>query len=325
MGVPRHNSQRLDCKQGAVRTVRFNADGNYCMTGGSDRSIKLWNPFRGALLLQTYLGHSGDVFDVRASCDNAVLVSAGADKAVVLWDVATGRATRKLRGHAGAVQAVCFNEDSTVAVSGSQDSSVRTWDLRSRGRDPIQVFDQARDAVTSLCTSDHEIVCTSLDGCVRRYDLRQGRLAADTVGSPATRALLTRDGLCLLVASLGKSACLRLLDKTTGELLQKFTGHCNREYYVDCAMSEDDAIVYAGSEDGNVYCWNLIEGKLLEKLEHPTKGAVHSLSHHPKKSVLLTATGKLVYLWQHKEDPAKEDSSEAMTLESLVGPLPKHV
>ncbi|XP_064478727.1 WD repeat domain-containing protein 83-like [Ornithodoros turicata] len=318
MGVPTVNTRQLDCKQGAVRTVRFNVDGNYCMTGGSDRTIKLWNPFRGALLLQTFLGHGGDVFDVRGSCDNAMIVSAGSDKTVVLWDVSTGRATRKIRGHAGSVQTVCFNEDSTVAISGSQDSTVRTWDLRSRARDPIQVLDQARDAVTSVCVSDHEIVCTSLDGCVRRYDLRQGQLAVDTVGSPATRALITRDGLCLLVATLGKQACLRLLDKSSGELLQEFKGHRNEEYYVDCAMSEDDAIVYTGSEDGSLYCWNLVEGKLLEKLEHPTKGAVHSVSHHPKRSDILTATGKLVYLWQLKPLP-----SETLSVEELIGPLPK--
>lgn len=40
---------------------------------------------------------------------------------------------------------------------------------------------EAKDSVTSLCVSDHEIVTVSLDGCVRRYDLRGGQLFEDNV------------------------------------------------------------------------------------------------------------------------------------------------
>ena len=45
----------VECKQGAVRAVRFNTDGNYCITCGSDKSVKLWNPYKG-LLLKAYTG-----------------------------------------------------------------------------------------------------------------------------------------------------------------------------------------------------------------------------------------------------------------------------
>ena len=32
----------VDCKQGAVRAVRFSVDGNYCLTAGQDKTVKLW-------------------------------------------------------------------------------------------------------------------------------------------------------------------------------------------------------------------------------------------------------------------------------------------
>lgn len=38
--------QGVDCKQSAVRAVRYNVDGNYCLTCGSDKSLKLWNPVK---------------------------------------------------------------------------------------------------------------------------------------------------------------------------------------------------------------------------------------------------------------------------------------
>ena len=32
---------KIDCQQGAVRAVRFNKDGNYCITCGNDKTVKL--------------------------------------------------------------------------------------------------------------------------------------------------------------------------------------------------------------------------------------------------------------------------------------------
>lgn len=37
----------FDCNQGAIRAVRYNVDGNYCLTCGSDRKVKLFNPKTG--------------------------------------------------------------------------------------------------------------------------------------------------------------------------------------------------------------------------------------------------------------------------------------
>ena len=75
-------------------------DGNYCLTGGSDKSVKLWNPHR-SRLLKSYSGHGYEVMDAQGSSDNSQICSGGMDKAVVVFDVATGNAVRKYRGHAG--------------------------------------------------------------------------------------------------------------------------------------------------------------------------------------------------------------------------------
>ena len=49
---------------------RYSVDGNYCMTAGQDKSVKLWNPNKGRPL-KTYSGHGYEVLDVRGSCDNS--------------------------------------------------------------------------------------------------------------------------------------------------------------------------------------------------------------------------------------------------------------
>lgn len=160
---------------------KFTVDGSYCLTCGSDKKIKLWNPYR-SLLLKTYGGHGNEVLDVTGSCDSSQILSSSADKSVITWDVSTGQPIRRLRGHASAVTCVKYNEESSVAISGSRDNSVMIWDLKSRRNEPIQVLNEAKDCVMSLQVTDHEILTGSLDCTVRRYDIRNGGMLADFMG-----------------------------------------------------------------------------------------------------------------------------------------------
>lgn len=266
--------QSLDCKQAAVRSVRYNSefifqtkgcfsfddvilgDGDFCITAGSDKSIKLWNPRKG-LLLKKYDGHTSDVLDAVSSHDNANIASGGTDKTVILWDVTDSQPVRRIRGHYGQVNCVLFNSDSSVILSGSLDHSVRVWDVRHWSKDPVQVMDEARDSVTSIAVSDHEIVTGSLDCKVRCYDLRVGIMHMDDVKAGVSNVRFTRDGQCILCNCLNSS--VKLLDKETGRILQEFRGHVNSQFRVDACLLRNDEIVLSGSEDGAVYAWSLTQ------------------------------------------------------------------
>lgn len=283
-----------DCKQGAVRTVRFNVDGNYALTCGADKTIKLWNPHKGTLI-KTYTGHGYEVLDAQSSCDSGQICSCGGDKYVNYWDVASGKMLRKYRGHAATVNCVSFNEESTIILSGSQDGTVRIWDCKSRQNDPIQIMDEAKDSVTSVKVSDHEILVASADGYIRRYDLRVGEMYSDCIGQAVTCSSFTRDGQCTLSSTLDST--VRLLDKHTGELLNEYKGHTNKEYKVSSCLNHNDTQVISGSEDGKVYIWDLLEASVVGTLDHGGK-VVHSVSFHPTECCLLTACENKMTVWK---------------------------
>jgi len=285
----------INCQQGAVRAVRFNVDGNYCITCGSDKSVKLWNPYRGAPL-KTYLGHGYEVLDACGSSDNSLIATGGLDKQMCVFDVETGKMYRKWRPHAGRINAVAFNEDSTVVFSASLDGTVRCWDMRAKGGEPIQTLDEATDSVTTLCVSDHEIVTGSADCNVRRYDLRDGRMLVDFVAKAVTSVCLTKDGQCQLVSTM--DGVVRLLDKDNGQLLADYVGHKNKEYKIDSCLLSSDAQVCSGSEDGHVYIWDLVDMRILTRLPLPGRSVIHSISPHPTKMMLISASGSDIYLWQ---------------------------
>ncbi|XP_055640466.1 WD repeat domain-containing protein 83 [Toxorhynchites rutilus septentrionalis] len=283
----------INCNQGAVRAVRYNVDGSYCLTCGSDKKIKLWNPKNG-ILLKTYGGHAGEVMDAAGSCDSSFIVSVSADKSVIYWDVSTGQPVRRLRGHAGAVKCCKFNEDSSIVVSGSTDNTVMCWDIRTRKTEPIQTMREAKDCITSLVVTEHKIITGSLDGSIRQYDLRVGELTCDTIGVPITHIVHTKDGQCIVAACLDST--IRLIDVDSGELLSEYKGHRTEDYHIECGTVRNDSNIISGSSEGCAVIWDLLEATELRRLKMDT-GVVHSLSIHPTGSDILFAKKRNIELW----------------------------
>lgn len=82
-----------------------------------------------------------------------------------------------------------FNEESSMIVSGSRDNSVMCWDGRSKAQEAVQCLNDAKDAISSVRVSDHEILSGSFDGRVRIYDIRVGELCEDYMGGKDNRFL----------------------------------------------------------------------------------------------------------------------------------------
>ena len=134
---------------------------------------------------------------------------------------------------------------------------------------------------------------------------RNGKLITDVVGiEPITSVCFTKDGQCALVNSSGGST-IKLFDKSSGELLQEFQGHSHKgDYKIDVVLDNTDQNVLAGSEDGYIYVWSLVEATLLTKLDHNVESTignppliVTSLTFHPSSPFLCSAAKGLVFCW----------------------------
>lgn len=64
--LPTKEANVLRGHEGAVLAARFNGDGNYCLSCGKDRTIRLWNPHRG-IHIKTYKSHGREVRDVHVT------------------------------------------------------------------------------------------------------------------------------------------------------------------------------------------------------------------------------------------------------------------
>ncbi|KAI8815782.1 WD40-repeat-containing domain protein [Fimicolochytrium jonesii] len=288
--LPNTELHSLRGHSGPIHAITYSQDGNYILTASHDRSAKLWNPTTG-LLIKTYEAHGKGVLAVAvppAGADNSRFVTGSEDRSVFVWDVGTGRPIRRFQGHHSRVNAVAFNQDGTVIISGSYDASIRFWDCRAaNARLPIQICSDAKDSVESVRVVGSEVLTGSVDGSIRIYDIRMGSLTADAIGHPITSATFSGDKNCILLSSLDST--IRLIDKETGELLNHYRGHKNTTYRLASTLSNNDAYVVSGSEDGKIYMWDLVDGKLVKAIVAHEGSVVTAVAYHPISNGMVSA------------------------------------
>jgi mitogen-activated protein kinase organizer 1 len=151
----------------------------------------------------------------------------------------------------------------------------------------FQIIDTFLDTVMSVVLTKTEIIGGSVDGTVRTFDMRIGREMSDNLGQPVNCISISNDGNCVLAGCLDST--LRLLDRTTGELLQVYKGHISKSFKTDCCLTNSDAHVIGGSEDGLVFFWDLVDAKVLSKFRAHDL-VVTSVSYHPKEDCMLTSS-----------------------------------
>jgi mitogen-activated protein kinase organizer 1 len=276
--LPTRCEATLRGHDGSVLCVRYNKDGKYCLSGGADRTVRLWNPHKG-FLVKTYNAHAHRVLGVCSSADNSMMASVGGDKTVFYWDVSTGQVVRKFRGHDQCVNAVEFGAGQDVLVTGSYDRSVRVWDCRSKSWDPVQTMDAFGDSVTAVAVHGTSIIASSVDGTVRTFDIRRGEVITDRLHQPVTHIALSNDGNCVLASRLDSR--LLLLERGSGDVLNEYAGHRNSEFKIQSCFSNTDAHVVSGSEDGKIVFWDLVEGTVVHTLSQHTS-VVTSVAYHPQ-------------------------------------------
>ena len=77
---------------------------------------------------------------------------------------------------------------------------------------------------------------------------------------PVTSVVPTQDSQTVLVTTLDSH--LRLMDMSTGKLLNDFSGHANTAYRCRGCFEHGEASVICGDESGKVWAWDLLDVSL---------------------------------------------------------------
>jgi len=305
---PLNESACLNDSTGSIYALTCTSDGDYLLSGGQDKVIRLYNPYKSLLIKEYQGGHGYDIQCIKMENNSkSMFASCGGDKNVFLWDIKTSKILRKFWGHSQRINCLSFNEEYNVIASGSYDQTVLFYDLKSYGK--AKAFyklnrDYFKDSVTDLFFSEYEIFIVSMDGYLRTFDIRNGKLIKDFIcDHGVTSVSLTEDRKCVLLSCLDDK--LRLINKLNGKLLNQYDHEqfINNQYKIRSRFGFDDETVISGTENGKILIWDLVDNKKKEAEildnKDSTSIVTNVISHPKRKDVLFSSDTKgQVKLWQ---------------------------
>jgi WD40 repeat protein/transcriptional regulator with XRE-family HTH domain len=292
---------------GVLQTVAFTRDGRRMATGGTDRTVRLWNVAdrsRPAPVGRP-LRAPETVFSVAFSPDGRLLVSGGGGGAVHLWrlDGDTVRDGGPLAGARDTVYSVAFSPDGRTLAAGSADRTVRLWDLSDAARPVLlgRPLAGPGGAVQSVAFSPdgHTLAAGSAGGSVRLWRLGARpralgaplRVSAKVVFSVA----FGPDGHTL--ATGGADDTVRLWDLTGGDrprpIGKSFTGP--KGWVNSVAFAPRGRTLAAASSDGRLWMWDLTVPARATSLPHP--GPVTAVVFVGAGSLATSAADGAARIW----------------------------
>jgi serine/threonine protein kinase len=293
--VSRHElileSQRLEGHGAGVTAVAFSADGKYLLSGGRDRTLRLWEAASGKELRTLSLPQEVNAVAFAPESDR-VLSANGVS--VRTWDVSSGKEIGRFSGHTDAVRCLALVPQDHRAVSGGDDRTVRVWDVQS-GREILR-FGRHTNAVTCVAVSAAALVLSGgRDQTLRLWDLRNGeeiRRFAVPKGHVLSVAF-SPDGRLALSGHF--DTVLRLWEVPSGRELRRFQGH--KQMVTAGVFSPNGRHALSASQDRTVRLWDLDSGCEAGCCEGHTQG-VTSLAWSPSAPLAVSGgQDKSLRLW----------------------------
>ncbi|KAL1924972.1 uncharacterized protein VTP21DRAFT_4626 [Calcarisporiella thermophila] len=267
--LPNSASIRFCAHDAEINTVQTSSDGTLFATGSSDKKIKIFNSKTGELIT-TLTGSMQSVMCVAFNSTDELVIGASNDTACRLWHIGSGRIRHTLTGHIGKVYSARFTSDTTKVITGSHDRTIKVWDLH-KGYCTRTIFTYSSCNDVCLMDSDGStIISGHLDNNVRFWDIRTGNCIKELSGihsSQITSVYVTPDGSKLLTNSRDNS--LKVVDLRTYGVVKTLQadGYTTGLNWSRACTSPDGKYASAGSMDGTLFVWNILNGQVERSLK----------------------------------------------------------
>jgi WD40 repeat protein len=275
-----------DYSESGVRSVAVSRDGRRVVSGGSDKTVRVWDVETGECL-KVMEGHTDGVGSVAVSRDGKRVVSGGLENSdardktdnLRVWDVETGKCLKVMEGHTQPCHSVAWLGDGKTVVSAGGDNEVCVWDVETR--ECLKQMDAGHtEGVFSVAVSGDgkTVVSGGGDKTVRVWDVAR-------VGEDYSYLTVEGDGHAKDVCSV--------------------------------AVSGDGKRVVSGSKDFTVVVWDVEAGKFLKRCSQPLTqiknpklrmGSVRSVAMSGDGRRVVSGDKKTVRVW----DGETEESLKVM-------------
>ncbi|QGJ70898.1 Serine/threonine protein kinase [Planctomycetales bacterium 10988] len=286
---------------GAVYAASFTPDGKHIITGGYDKTARIWDSSSGEEV-RVLQGHFGRVTSVAISPDGTEVATGSRDNTTKIWNFKTGANLKTLRGHASSVNVVRYLDSDDQLLTGSNDATAKLWKLADYHE--YYTLNGHQNEILSATFSHHgSFVATgSLDRSARLWNARNGELI-HSFQEGHTQAILAvsyhPNGKQALSASEGGT--IRIWNLEESRQVRVIKAH---DAAVASALySPDGKWIASAGDDEKIKVWDAATGELITTIDEH-RGGINALAFSPDSKLLLSGDSNSkarIWRWQDRQ------------------------
>ncbi|KAM4688448.1 protein FAN [Discoglossus pictus] len=283
----------------AITGIAVSSNGSSVFTTSQDSTLKMFSTDQKAL--QRSISFSSMAL---SSCaflpgDTTVMCSSW-DNNVYFYSIAFGRRQDILMGHDDAVTKILWSKDRLYTAS--WDSTVKLWtcvaaDVCGAKKNNFELITEIEhDAGVNSINLNSEsslLVSGTKEGSVAVWDIETASMlhqlpchsgtVYDTAFSPDSRHVL----------SSGEDGCLKVIDVQTGMLISSISsGELQR------CFCWNGHTVLSGNESGELLVWDLLGGKVIERMPGHTDAVTCMWMNETCNTVITGAADRQILFWK---------------------------
>jgi WD40 repeat protein/transcriptional regulator with XRE-family HTH domain len=309
--------------EGDVWSIEFSSDGQQLASGGTDRTVRIWDIATGESLVLE--GHTLAIEGLAFKPDGNWLATASDDQTMKIWDTETGELLRDVTGFPDVADSVAFSSDGTRLAAAGTGAYIRIWDATTIDGDEILRIEENVSGVTFspegtkiaaasgsnvkiwdastgqeldtlightgwvidvvFSPDGKQLATTSFDGTTKVWSITPGQESITISGRGIGFAHVAFRPDATQFATDGVDGSATIWDAATGEAKQTFIGHTDR--VVGIAFSPDGRLLATVSFDGMAIVWDTQTGEKRHTLV-AHQGGVRDVAFSPDGKRIVT-------------------------------------
>ncbi|CAD8095404.1 unnamed protein product [Paramecium primaurelia] len=237
--VKKKDQAKLIGHSKAVRCICFSSEGNILVSGGDDKSVRIWDYMQGTQIGENLNGHLDSVNSVEFSKpDGMIILSSGKDGLIKQWHNSDNyRVSEYFPGHDGSILFMVISQDSQRIITKGKDKKIIQWNIKT-------------------ASIVNQII--SLQSC---QECQINKLCSACQLSPI---IIVNDDQFIITGGFGHS--ILIYDSYTGKQINH-TILCLKPKgeVILLAQSQQNHLICSGTQNGEIKIWDSLYGKQFSK------------------------------------------------------------
>ncbi|ODV97597.1 hypothetical protein PACTADRAFT_78066 [Pachysolen tannophilus NRRL Y-2460] len=257
-----------------VSDICWSPDSKYIASASDDETIIIWSVEYGKCI-RILKGHTYHITCLEFNYKGNLLISGSSDEAIRIWDVLRGKCLKTLSAHSDPISSLDVSWDGTIIVSASFDGLIRLFDTESGQCLKTLIYEYSGGSsfpvsYVRFSPNGKYILASTLDGSIRLWDYMNNKVVKTFIGEG--EQVKNDDGNNDGSKGSGLDNMNSKILKTKKTIVcEKYT--CGTRFITS---NEYIPLIASGSDNGNIYIWNLQTKEILNILK--IKGDEHQKS-----------------------------------------------